>query len=95
MDAIKEFASLLAPLLLGVSPFVGLAILQLMRQAKRSEQNDKNQVIDYLRLEGYMVKYCGLPIEVFLADLKEKGVFLSNVPDDSLLTQIIERQVKG
>jgi hypothetical protein len=93
MEIIKNIVSYLAPMITVFFLVVYITLRSLARKAKRSEENDKKQALDTLRLEGYMVKYCGLPIEIFLEDLKDKGTFLSVIPDDDILTQILDKQI--
>lgn len=93
MELLKEFMPYLAPLVSGSTLILYMIVRSLQRKAKRNEEANKQQTLDLIRVEGYMVKYCGLPIEIFLQDLKAKEQVLTFVADDDILTQILDKKV--
>lgn len=95
MDLIKELVQYLGPAFASMTLVSVLTMRTLSTRTRKQEQDQKNLALDILRIEGYMVKYCGLPIDVFLTDLKDKGVYLSYVSNDDLLGQILDRSIRS
>lgn len=95
MELLKEISGLFAPALLFVL-FVSLAALRMqIDKTRRLEEEIKKINLYSIKQTAIMVKYCNVPIEVLLDDLKTVGPYLSSVPQDDILGQVLDKYVRS
>lgn len=95
MSAIKELLNLLAP---AATILFGVALLAIQMQAtktKRLEEELRETNLRILDLTTIIVKYCNAPIEVVMDQVKDQKDYLVNIPQDDLLSQIIDKYTRS
>lgn len=95
MDLIAAFSSLLAPAFTLINLAQLLAIRGLMNKSKRLEEDLRETNLRILRLTGIIVKYCSAPIEVVLDELKDQKNYLTEIPQDDILGQVLDKYIRS
>jgi hypothetical protein len=72
-----------------------LALRLQMIKVRRHEEEIRDTNLRILRTVGYLVKYCNAPIDVLLTDLKDMNAYLTDVPEDDILGQLLDKYIRS
>lgn len=95
MEFLEALFKTLGPLSIGYGAMIAITLRSLTTGQRLGREENKKRIMDNLETRALMVKYCGLPIEHFLQDLKESQVPLAALPDDDIFGQLLAKQLGG
>lgn len=92
MNPLELLQTTLGPVI-GLGLLMGSAILLVMSKTHRLEENDRREALRHLRLYALLVEHGVFPMKVLLEEMKELNTFLSEIPDDNLITRVLEKKI--